>query len=198
MPLIRYLPSGSIWVLPETAGAAPLIFTSPIELANARHALSEVASRPCESAADILQHFYRSSPFLATRASIAPTADATPAFAEALAVLCDDRALYTRGEMDEYLIGQKTLPEGLQIAGISAKPRTLALRLADALDRIDLHAAEAFFSLEITRDPNAKDETAAPLVRETFAPIRGDARVMVDLSAGGGFVLRLTLLKEKP
>ena len=107
----------------------------------------------------------------------------------------DARLRVLRGELDDFLVCAR-LDGGVWTAGaFAAEATTLTVRFEDLWRQLPVAARSYDYRLSVLRDPHAKDAPearAAGFVRETVEGLAPDARVCLDVAAGGGFTLTFT------
>ena len=78
------------------------------------------------------------------------------------------------------------------VCGLTCAATTLTVRFEDVWQLLPSNRRAHSYSCAVTRDPHAKDEPsaqAAGIVRETISGLAPDARICLDLTDNGGFVL---------
>jgi len=179
-----------------------LTWTRPADLAEARLNIDPpVEALELETGADLLTAAFAVVPFVrepypAPVFGAGVTAAARAAFALFLGTNVYERAdafRVLRGEVDDFIVCARRYHDVWKVGAFTVKPTTLTVRFEDLWNQLPKGAARyADYLVEVVRDPHAKDtpaEQAAGLVRETRAGVAPDARLTLDLAAGGGFTL---------
>ena len=97
-----------------------------------------------------------------------------------------------RGEPDDYLVCARRYHDVWKVGAFTVEPTTLTVRFEDVWRQLPERSRFTVYLVEVVRDPNAKDSAdaqAAHVVRETLPDVAPDARMCLDLAAGGGFTL---------
>ena len=97
-----------------------------------------------------------------------------------------------RGEPDEFIVCVRRYRDVWKVGAFTVEPITLTVRFEDVWRLLPENARFTEYLVEVVRDPNAKDSAAAQsarIIREVFPGIAPDARICLDLAAGGGFTL---------
>ena len=98
----------------------------------------------------------------------------------------------TRGEPDDFLVCARRYHDVWKVGAFTVEETTLTVRFEDLWRQLPEKSRFTNYLVEIVRDPNAKDSAEAQterVVRETLPGIAPDARICLDLAAGGGFTL---------
>ncbi len=104
----------------------------------------------------------------------------------------EDDLKVLRGEPDDFLVCARRYHDVWKVGAFTVEETTLTVRFEDLWRLLPEKARFTGYLVEVVRDPNAKDSAeaqAAHVVRETLPGIAPDARICLDLSAGGGFTL---------
>ena len=97
-----------------------------------------------------------------------------------------------RGEPGDFAILARRLGKRWQVAGLSSTDKVLTIRLEDLLRRTpEAERAEAY-SVEIIRDPNSNESSLPSPVHERFDGLSPEIKTVLDIRAGGGFMLTFT------
>lgn len=204
-PIVRFLPSGGVLAVAMGEGEESRIrlYDNPVELANApkpeRGEFFLPQPFPVLCGADALSYFFEVAPFLPCTPvpGFLLGEKLTAGFRAAFALLTSPETRFMRGEIGGFLIGTAITGGAFRIAGITAAPRTLTVRLEDVWLNLPPAARALSYDISITRDANRKDPPdafAAGIVRESFPCQPGNTRVVLDLAANGGFSVDCTRL----
>lgn len=97
-----------------------------------------------------------------------------------------------RGEPDDFLVCARRYHDVWKVGAFTVEQTTLTVRFEDLWRQLPEKSRFTNYLVEVVRDPNAKDSAEAKaerVVRETLPGIAPDARICLDLAAGGGFTL---------
>ena len=97
-----------------------------------------------------------------------------------------------RGEVDDFLVCARRHHDVWMVGGFTVNATTLTVRFEDLWNLLPPKARFTDYLVEVLRDPTPKDSPEANAlheVRETLPGIAPDARICLDLAAGGGFTL---------
>lgn len=117
----------------------------------------------------------------------------TPAARAAFALLAGitlhetaDSFRVLRGEVDDFIVFARRYKDVWMVGGLARASTTLTVRFEDLWMQLPKGHQFRKYIVEVVRDDPAD---AAGCVRETLPGTDPDARVMLDLRAGGGFTL---------
>lgn len=91
-----------------------------------------------------------------------------------------------RGELDDFIVFARRYKDVWMAGALAATTTTLTFRFEDIWRQLPEKNRFAEYMVEVVRDDPAD---AAGCIRETLPGIAPDARIMLDLRAGGGFML---------
>ena len=97
-----------------------------------------------------------------------------------------------RGEPDDYLVCARRYHDVWKVGAFTVEATALTVRFEDLWNKLPEKSRFTSYLVEVVRDPNAKDPSeaqAAHVVRETLPGVAPDARICLDLAAGGGFTM---------
>ncbi len=180
-------------------------WTRPAELAAARLALlPPVASLDLTTGADLLTAAFAVMPFVAEPFPAPVFGDgvtmaARAAFALFLGPASDDFRVL-RGEPDDFLVCARRHGDIWTVGAFTVATTTLTVRFEDLWYLLPPELQHITYTVEVTRDPHAKDGEAARtagVVRETLLGVAPDARICLDLLAGGGFTLKFAVHRDE-
>ncbi len=117
----------------------------------------------------------------------------TPAARAAFALLAGtsmheaaDSFRVLRGEVDDFIVFARRYKDVWMAGALAASATTLTFRFEDIWSQLPKGSRFAEYIVEVVRDDPADP---AVCVRETLPGVAPDARIMLDLRAGGGFTL---------
>lgn len=152
------------------------------------------ASLEIADGADALVAAFKVLPFVRgplPAASFGPSA--TPAARAAFALLAGtslhevaDSFRVLRGEIDDFIVFARRYKDVWMAGALAASATTLTFRFEDIWQQLPEKARFREYIVEVVRDDPAD---AAGCIRETLPDAAPDARIMLDLRAGGGFTL---------
>ena len=151
-------------------------------------------SRDVAAGADALAAAFKVLPFARgplPRPAFGPAV--TPAARDAFALLAGtsmheaaDSFRVLRGEVDDFIVFARRYKDVWMAGALAASATTLTFRFEDIWSQLPKGSRFAEYIVEVVRDDPA-DSSAC--VRETLPGVAPDARIMLDLRAGGGFTL---------
>jgi hypothetical protein len=97
-----------------------------------------------------------------------------------------------RGEPDDFLVCARRYHDVWKVGAFTVDATTLTVRFEDLWRLLPESSRFENYLAEVVRDPNAGDSAeaqAAHVVRETLPGVAPDARICLDLAAGGGFTV---------
>lgn len=179
-----------------------LTWGRPAELAEARLQCDPpVDELKLESAADMLAAAYGTVPFVreplpAPEWGEGITAAAREAFTLYLGKNThgpSDAFRVLRGEVDDFLVCARRYGDVWKAGAFTVGATTLTFRFEDLWAQLPKTAVKyTDYLVEVVRDANGADSEerrAAGVVRETLTGVAPDARICVELAAGGGCTL---------
>ncbi len=104
-----------------------------------------------------------------------------------------------RGEPDDFLVCARRYHDVWKVGAFTVEPTTLTVRFEDVWRLLPEASRATEYLVEVVRDPNGGDPPeaqAAHVVREALPGIAPDARICLDLAAGGGFTLTFWPVKS--
>ncbi len=173
-------------------------WTRPAELAAARLALlPPVAALALPNGAALLTAAFAVIPFVA---ELFPppifgdgvTTAARAAFALFLGPTSDDFRVL-RGEPGDFLVCARRHGDVWTVGAFTVAATTLTVRFEDLWYLLPPELRHVTYTVEVTRDPHAKDAPdaqTAGVVYETLTDVAPDARIFLDLLPSGGFTLK--------
>ncbi len=179
-------------------------WTRPAELAAARLALlPPVDSLDLATGSDLLTVAFAVIPFVAEPFP-------TPVFGEGVTLAArtvfelflgpaSDDFRVLRGEPNDFLVCARRHGDTWTVGAFTVAATTLTVRFEDLWYLLPPDLRHISYTVEVTRDPHAKDDEsvrAEGVVRETLTDVAPDARIFLDLLAGGGFTLRFLAEQE--
>jgi len=123
----------------------------------------------------------------------------TPAARAAFALLAGttmheaaDSFRVLRGEVDDFIVFARRYKDVWMAGALAVSATTLTFRFEDIWAQLPMGSRFAEYIVEVVRDDPADP---AACVRETLPGVAPDARIMLDLRAGGGFTLAFWPMK---
>jgi len=180
-----------------------LTWTRPADLAEARLEIDPpVAALDLADGGDLLTAAFAVVPFVREPLPKPSFGDGvTVAAREAFAVFTGQNAAsqradafrVLRGEPDDFLVCARRYKDVWKVGAFVVAATTLTVRFEDLWSQLP-KTAERYvnYLVEVVRDPHAKDAPeaqAAGVVRETLTDVAPDARICLDVAAGGGFTI---------
>jgi hypothetical protein len=192
---IFFAPSGKLVAEWQRAGdrLQMAVFERPGELAEKRFEVAPLEGWSLKDGKQGCQALYDVLPFVAGEVPLPAFSDSlTPAFRKAFqCVLERDGAIddfwVIRGEPGVFAVVAQRRGATWRVCGLTGESRTLTVRFEDLWLRMPAELRSFSYTVEISRDPNAKEQGAA--VEESFTGQAPDIRIFLDLSANGGFLL---------
>ena len=178
-----------------------LSWPRPGDLAESRlHCDPPPAELRLESGADLLCAAFRTIPFVRDplpEPSFGP--GVTLAAQEAFRLFLGtgtagnaDAFKVLRGEPDDFIVCARRYHDVWKTGAFAVAATTLTLRFEDVREMLPSKNGFKTYLAEVVRDPNDADPPEARekgIVRETLADVAPDARICLDLAAGGGFTV---------
>ncbi len=192
---IFFAPSGKLVAEWQPAGGRlqMAVVDRPGDLAAKRFEAAPLESWSLQNGKQGCQALFDLLPFVAGDVP-APSFDAclTPAFCKAyLCAIERDAAIddfwMIRGEPGVFAVVAQRRGATWRVCGLTGESRTLTVRFEDLWLRMPAELRSLSYTVEIFRDPNAKEQGAS--IEESFTGQAPDVRIALDLSANGGFLL---------
>ncbi|MCQ2392005.1 MAG: glycoside hydrolase family 97 C-terminal domain-containing protein [Kiritimatiellae bacterium] len=194
-----------VWEDGKLVASAPnlpaLAWARPAELAEARlNCESPLTELALETGGDLLAAAFKVVPFVREPLPRPTFGDAvTPAARAAFTLFLGQNVDHTadafrvlRGEPDDFLVCARRYHDVWKVGGFTVAATTLTVRFEDLWNLIPEGRRFRNYLVEVHRDPNGADSAEAQahgIVDETLTDIAPDARICLDLAAGGGFTL---------